>query len=207
MKTAIISYGLGNLASVYKALDSLGANPFIVESPAGLREADRIVLPGVGAFSDGMKCLSDKGWIEGINETVVIEKKPLLGICLGMQMLATVGNEGGVHEGLSLIPGEVKHLTKLGCGLRVPHVGWNDVNYKEGSPLFMHIPQKSDFYFVHSFAFVPDNVDHVLAATSYDIDITAVVGHKCIMGCQFHPEKSSKAGLQLLRNFLELSPC
>jgi glutamine amidotransferase len=124
-----------------------------------------------------------------------------------MQMLATEGYEGGACEGLNLIPGTVKNLVEMGCHLRVPHVGWNDVSYKESAEIFTRIPQKTDFYFVHSFAFVTDNPDHVLATTSYDIDITAVVGHNHIMGCQFHPEKSSKAGLQLLRNFVELSPC
>ena len=207
MNVASIKYGLGNLASVYKALDTLEGGPHIDDIPEPLAGADRIILPGVGAFADGMKYLTAQGWQEAITRSVMEEKKPLLGICLGMQMLATTGYEGGITAGLGLIPGEVKHLSELGCTLRVPHVGWNDVDYQSGSVLFAGIQPKTDFYFVHSFAFVAHNPADVIARTHYGMDVTAAIGCGHVMGCQFHPEKSSKAGLQLIRNFLRLLPC
>lgn len=207
MKIAIINYGMGNLASVFRAFEVLGAQPFIAHEPEALRNADKVVLPGVGAFKDGMQSLVSNGWDVSIRQAVNDEKKPFLGICLGMQMLATTGNEGGECPGLGLIPGRVTHLGALGCEMRVPHVGWNEVSYKEGEPLFRYIPQNSDFYFVHSFAFVADSANHVAATTSYGIDVTAVIASGHIMGCQFHPEKSSKAGRQLLKNFLEYKVC
>jgi glutamine amidotransferase len=124
-----------------------------------------------------------------------------------MQMLASFGLEGGETKGLGYIPGTVKRLDEIGCKFRIPHVGWNDISYLKADPLFDGIQNFSDFYFVHSFAFVSENKDHVIATTSYDCNLTAVVQKGNIFGCQFHPEKSSKAGRQLLRNFLNYAPC
>lgn len=206
MKVAIINYGMGNLASVRRAFEDLGSAPFITNDSSSLYEADRVVLPGVGAFGEGMKCLQDGGWVEAITD-IAKKRKPLLGICLGMQMLASIGHEGGSTEGLGLIPGTISNLELLGCKLRVPHIGWNEINLHESDSILTGIPEKSDFYFVHSFAFVPDSSSHLIATAEYGVDVAAIVRNKNIIGCQFHPEKSSKAGKQLLKNFLEMQTC
>lgn len=207
MKVAIINYGVGNLASVARAFEDIGADVFVANHPSALYDANRIVLPGVGSFAVGMECLVSAGWPAVLDEVVVEQGKPLLGICLGMQMLASFGLEGGETKGLGYIPGTVKRLDEIGCKFRIPHVGWNDISYLKADPLFDGIQNFSDFYFVHSFAFVSENKDHVIATTSYDCNLTAVVQKGNIFGCQFHPEKSSKVGRQLIRNFLNYAPC
>ena len=207
MKVAIINYGMGNLGSVRRAFEDIGAEAVIANHPASLYEANRIVLPGVGAFTEGMKQLHQGGWVSALHDVVTLQHKPLLGICLGMQMLATYGHEGGFSEGLGFIPGHIEKLDNLGCQLRIPHVGWNAVKYNVNDMIFDKIPDTSDFYFVHSYAFVPQSSKDVIATVSYDLDIPAVVRKDHVLGCQFHPEKSSKAGRQLLRNFMGYSAC
>lgn len=207
MKVAIINYGLGNLSSVRRAFEDLGVDTVIAQHPEALYEATNIVLPGVGAFADGMAYLHKGGWASVLQELVLEQQRPLLGICLGMQMLATSGFEGGETAGLGFIPGQIKKLDSLGCTQRIPHMGWNEVVYQRPDPVFEKIPNASDFYFVHSYAFVADNVEHVIATVPYGLDVTAVVRKQHILGCQFHPEKSSKAGRQLLKNFLNFPAC
>ncbi len=207
MKVAIINYGMGNMSSVRRSFDVIGAETIIAEHPSELYKADRIVLPGVGAFTEGMFRLHDGGWVTALHNLVVIQGKPLLGICLGMQMLATRGNEGSDTSGLNLIPGNVQRLDMMGCKLRIPHVGWNEVQYKFDDVLFAKIPDASDFYFVHSYAFIPEVPQHVVATVPYGFDIAAAVRKDNIFGCQFHPEKSSKAGRQLLKNFMSYLSC
>lgn len=207
MKVAIINFGMGNLGSVRRAFEDLGVEPVLANHPSSLFDANRIVLPGVGAFGEGMAHLRRGGWGDALNEVVVAQGRPLLGICLGMQMLATTGHEGGETQGLGMIPGRVQRLDELGCGLRIPHVGWNEVRYRTDDALFCGIPDASDFYFVHSYAFVPQASEDLIATVPYGIDIAAVVRRGHVFGCQFHPEKSSKAGRQLLRNFLSYLPC
>lgn len=207
MKVAIINYGMGNLASVRRAFEDIGAESFIAQHPDALYDAARIVLPGVGAFSEGMDRLRQGGWIDVINEVVSRQGNRLLGICLGMQMLASEGEEGGLSKGLDLIRGRVTRLDKIGCNFRIPHVGWNEVVYRQSDPLFSRIPDGSDFYFVHSYVLVPENPQCLLATASYGVAVPAVVRNGQVLGCQFHPEKSSKAGRQLLRNFLDHAPC
>jgi len=204
MKIAIINYGMGNLASVHKAFQDIGSNPYIADHPDDLQESDRIVLPGVGAFSEGMQRLIEHNWVDAFHKAVS-QGKPILGICLGMQMLASVGEEGGDNAGLGIIPGKVRRLDTIGCSFRIPHVGWNEVNYTEENSLFNEIPDHSDFYFVHSFAYQLENKKHLVATVSYDVDFPVVIKKENVIGCQFHPEKSSKAGRKLLKNFLELS--
>lgn len=206
MKVAIINYGMGNLASVKRAIEDIGADPFIAEHPGFLYDAHKIILPGVGAFSEGMERLRSHGWEKAIQDAVQTGKT-FLGICLGMQMLASRGEEGGETKGLNLIPGSVIRLDKVGCSLRIPHVGWNEVIYNKESEIFSKIPNSSDFYFVHSFVFQMETNNNLLAVSPYDIDVTAVIQKDNVIGCQFHPEKSSKAGRQLLRNFLEIKSC
>jgi glutamine amidotransferase len=207
MKVAIINYGMGNLNSVRRAFEEIGAEVIIANHPSHLYEADRIVLPGVGAFSDGMMHLSQGAWIPALRDTVILRNKPLLGICLGMQMLASVGYEGDEAGGLGFIPGEVKRIDLLGCDQRIPHMGWNEVRYKSNDPIFANISENSDFYFVHSYAFVPSNSENLIALVDYGCQFTAVVRHKNVLGCQFHPEKSSKVGREFLKNFMSYSAC
>jgi glutamine amidotransferase len=206
MKVAIVNCGMGNLGSVRRALEDLGASATVAEHPAALYEAHRIVLPGVGAFREGMARLREGGWVDALQH-LVQQGRPLLGICLGMQMLATEGDEGGSTDGLALVPGRVRRLDALGCTLRVPHVGWNAIELHSAGVLFEHIPPRSDFYFVHSFALEAARPADVLATTDYGLRVTAAVRSGNVFGTQFHPEKSSKAGRQLLRNFLNYLPC
>jgi imidazole glycerol-phosphate synthase subunit HisH len=203
MKVAVIDYGLGNLGSVRRAIAELGAEPVLADKPEQLAAADRVILPGVGSFADGMALLTDRGWIGALRET----EKPVLGICLGMQLLASRGTEGGDTEGLNLIPGKVVGLETLGCDLRIPHVGWNALTVSSCTQMLRGIPSGTDFYFVHSFVFQPRDVSDVVATTSYGVPVTAVVGRGNVMGTQFHPEKSSKAGFRVLRNFLDAGAC
>jgi glutamine amidotransferase len=209
MNVAIIDYSMGNLGSVNRAFSSLGAQVYVAEYPDQLRAADRIVLPGVGSFADGMSYLYTGGWVEAIQYEVFEMNKPLLGICLGMQLLASTGTEGGVLPGLDLISGQIVRLDKLGCGLRIPHVGWNAITLSlpSNAVLLAGIPNGTDFYFVHSYAFRPFCEDYVLAYTDYDMPVVSVVAKNHIFGTQFHPEKSSRAGFRLLRNFLNFKSC
>lgn len=206
MRIGIVNYGMGNLASVYRALEAIGYEPFIADFPADLHNASRFILPGVGAFAEGMDRLAAGGWIEEITR-LVGAGRPLLGICLGMQFLADRGGEGGEREGLKLVPGEIRHLKDLGCAERIPHVGWNNIARTRDDPLLEGIDSGTDFYFVHSYAFVPTGPDSLLASVDYGGDVAAVVRRGNVWGTQFHPEKSSKAGLRLLRNFVERSGC
>ena len=151
-----------------------------------------------------MQELSSKGWVEALKTHAKIKKRPILGICLGMQLFADLGFEGQETKGLSLIPGKVKHLNDIGCQGKVPHIGWNDVKVKKQSDLFNGISSGNDFYFVHSYAFVPVNEDNVLSTVFYEKEIVASIMSQNIYGTQFHPEKSSFAGQKLLKNFLEL---
>lgn len=208
MKVGVIDYGLGNLGSVRKAFAAIGAEAVIVAHPEQLSGVARLVLPGVGSFADGMARLRAKGWPEALRRQVLEAGTPLLGICLGMQLLATEGCEGGTTVGLDLIPGCVRRLDHLGCPLRIPHAGWNDLTFPSGGTVpFIGIPAGTDFYFVHSYALVPDRKEQIVAHTDYGIPVVAAVRAGAAWGTQFHPEKSSRAGLQLLSNFLDPGPC
>lgn len=210
MKVAIIDYGMGNLGSVRRALDELGASSVIVSKPEEARNADKLILPGVGGFAEGMSSLRESGWKDAIQEQVLNNGKMLLGICLGMQLLATHGEEGlsdGHSEGLGLIPGEVIRLDKAGSGLRIPHVGWNSIEVSPGARLFDGIPPGTDFYFVHSYVVQPDCAADVMATCDYGTRFAASIGNGAVVGTQFHPEKSSRAGFQVLQNFLEMTAC
>lgn len=207
MKIGIVNYGMGNLASVYRAVETIGYDPFIANYPEELRGAARFVLPGVGAFGEGMDRLDGGGWTEEITRLVRDEGRPLLGICLGMQFLAERGSEGGERAGLGFIGGDIVHLSSLGCAERVPHVGWNEVHILRPDPLFEKIPEATDYYFVHSFAFRVADPDDLLGVADYGGPVSAIVRKDNVWGTQFHPEKSSKAGLQLLRNFIECGGC
>ncbi len=215
MRVGVIDYGASNLGSVIGALRELQTTPILISKPKDMQSIDKFILPGVGNFSDCAKSLNDSGWIEELQNQVLIKSKPLLGICLGMQLLATSSTEGitenaaEVVNGLNFIPGRVESLRSLGCSLCIPHVGWNNVRTSNNSSndLFYDIPNDTDFYFVHSYAFVPDDPMHQIATTLYDLPITAAISSGHIWGVQFHPEKSSRAGFKLLRNFIENLSC
>lgn len=203
MSTIIIDYGMCNLGSVRRAFEECGANVEVSSDPRDLANADRIVLPGVGAFGKGMSNLKEAGWISAIRDAVVEKRTPMLGICLGMQLLADRGYEGGEFEGLGLISGEVRRLEARGQE-RIPHVGWNELHQKKHSPLFDDLKDKLDFYFVHSFHFFPKSSVDVLGVTPYCGSFVSAVGREHIFGVQFHPEKSQRPGFQLIRNFLRV---
>lgn len=215
MRVGVIDYGVGNLGSVLRALEELRAAPVLVAQASEMRGMDRLILPGVGNFSDCARLLNEGGWTQPLKDEVLQGDKPLLGVCVGMQLLASRSMEGadaGHPEGtpgLDLIPGRVEHLRTLGCGLRVPHVGWNEVLVGAAvrGGLFDGIADGTDFYFVHSYAFVAENPADVLALTDYGVPVTAAVRRGHVWGTQFHPEKSSRAGFRLLRNFIEGRAC
>ena len=214
MKVGVIDYGVGNLGSVMRALEELRVTQTLVTRPVDMRAMDCLILPGVGNFSDCARLLNHGSWPEALRDEVQVSGKPLLGVCVGMQLLASSSAEGmdtSAPEdtlGLGLIPGRVEHLRTLGCGLRVPHVGWNAVSPATShGGLFDGIPEGTDFYFVHSYAFVAEDPADVLATTDYDIPVVAAVRRGNVWGTQFHPEKSSRAGFRLLRNFIEGGPC
>lgn len=211
MKVAVIDYGVGNLGSVIRAFKELRSDPILVNRPVDLHSADCLVLPGVGNFSECMELLDKNGWTVAIREEALGFGKPFLGICLGMQLLAEWGEEGTNSpqgtRGLGLVSGRVRSLRSLGCKSMVPHMGWNSIRILSKSALFEGIPSGTDFYFVHSFGFEPIDKATVLATTVHDIEVVVAVESKNVCGTQFHPEKSSKAGFKVLRNFLENFKC
>lgn len=212
MRVGVIDYGVGNLGSVLRALEALRVTPLLINRAIDMRSTDCLILPGVGNFADCARRLEAREWISALRDEVLGYRRPLMGVCVGMQLLADSSSEGGSDgqqtPGLGLIPGHVKHLRALGCMLRVPHVGWNSISCtRRDDPLFSGIPDGTDFYFVHSYAFKPLESCDVLATTEYGIPITAAVRRGHIWGTQFHPEKSSRAGFRLLKNFIEGSQC
>ena len=212
MKVGVIDYGVGNLGSVVRALEVLRVTPLLVNRAADMHAADCLILPGVGNFADCVRMLEAGQWITALKEEVVGFKKPLLGVCVGMQLLADSSTEGAVNGepvmGLGFVPGQVQHLAVMGCPFRVPHVGWNAVNSAQAQDhLFHEIPPETDFYFVHSYAFEAKNVADVIATTQHGITVTAAVRRGHVWGTQFHPEKSSKAGFKVLKNFIEGPSC
>jgi glutamine amidotransferase len=202
----IIDYGMGNLLSVQHALNFLGAEAEVCTHPRQLSDIKRIVLPGVGAFGDCIRNLRQKGFIQPLNDMVIRDGMPILGICLGMQVMARRSFEGGEHEGLGWIDGDVIRIQPEDASLRVPHIGWNEVHYRKDSPLFDRLPTSCDFYFVHSYFIHCDDQGVVDATCQYGLNITAAVRKNNIFATQFHPEKSQDYGLRILENFLNWKP-
>ena len=208
--TALIDYGSGNLASAAKALAKAadGKSQIVTTAdPLVVKDAERIVLPGVGAFADCMKGLSGvPGMVEALREKVLKEGAPFLGICVGMQLLATVGVEFGRHAGLGWIAGEVVKIAPSDPELKIPHMGWNELKVLTRHPLLKGIENGAHAYFVHSFELKPALPEDLIATTDYGGPLTAMVGNENIAGTQFHPEKSQATGLKLLENFLGWRP-
>ena len=204
IKIAIIDYEMGNLRSVANAFDAIGYGASIVQNPNDLSQFSHIVLPGVGAFGDGMKNLRSSGWIDVLEREIIEKRKPFLGICLGMQLLATMGTEHGLYEGLNWISGTVKKIESNDPQIRVPHVGWNDVLFLKKSGLYKDLENSQAFYFVHSYVFdVKDKSSVVSGLTSHGIEFISSIEKDNIYATQFHPEKSQKIGLKVLENFIK----
>ncbi len=198
----ILNYGMGNLRSVANALSFLGLDFFVVSKAEEIRRADKLVLPGVGAFGAGMKNLGDFGFLPVLQDEVLAKKKPILGICLGMQLFAERGFEDGEHPGLGWIPGAVRRIEPKDRALKVPHMGWNEARIQKDSLLFQGIAPNSNFYFVHSY-YLDCPPKYISSTCDYGLEFTASVEWRNMYGTQFHPEKSQDAGLTLLRNFAQ----
>lgn len=206
-KVLIIDAGLGNIGSIIAAFTRQNCTFQNLKYPPSKDENEftHVVLPGVGAFEAGIKALIARNWDSWIQENYCILNRPILGICLGMQLLATEGQEGAKKDetikGLNLIPGKVNRLTQT-KGLLLPHVGWNSVDWNKDHKVCKGIPKNGDFYFVHSYCFEPRNPNHIIASSSYGKSFASVVGIEKCIGVQFHPEKSQRLGKKLLTNFL-----
>lgn len=195
----VVDYGMGNLRSVSKALETLGFQTLVSGNPAELSRCRGIVLPGVGAFRDCMENLSRQGLLPFLSDALH-DGRPFLGICLGQQLLFTESEEFGRHKGIGFFPGRVVRFAS-GTGLKIPHMGWNRVEFANEHPMLRGIPSGSYFYFVHSYYVVPDDPGVVACRTSYGVEFASGVGHGNLLAVQFHPEKSQVAGLALLSNF------
>ena len=202
MKIAIIDYGMGNLHSAAKALEKVGAQVTVTRDPELVRQADKVILPGVGAFGDCMKNLNERGLAPVIHE-VIAAGKPFLGICVGLQMLFEGSEEDPGVAGLGIFKGMVRKIAAP--GLKIPHMGWNNLEYRTSSSLFQGLPPAAYVYFVHSFHAVPTDESCITAVTDYGGQVTAAVGRGLVQAVQFHPEKSSSVGLKILANFKEMS--
>lgn len=202
MRIAIVDYGMGNLHSVGKAVERLGYEGFVTGDEAQILAADGVILPGVGAFGDAMEHLRATG-LDRVVRTVAASGTPLLGICLGMQLLFAESEEYGRNEGLGLLPGKAVRFAGTE-GYKVPHMGWNRLAFRQPeSPLLQGL-EEGHVYFVHSFHVLPEQPEDLLAVTDYGHPVTAIVGRANVLGMQFHPEKSGALGMALLRNFLAL---
>lgn len=203
MKVAIINYKMGNTRSISNAIEYLGYSVNIIDNPLELKMFNSYILPGVGAYGEAMNNLKSQGWVEAMYEEIIIKRKPLLGICLGMQLLSSVGTESGNHKGLDWIKGITKSLDSQNQNLRIPHIGWNDVEFNSMNGLYKGLNTTKTFYFVHSYYFQPYNKQAISGMCNYGINFPASIEYNNIFGTQYHPEKSHKVGLAVLLNFLK----
>lgn len=206
-KVGIIDLNIGNVGSLINTIKNLNFECEIIQNPESIKKFKKLIIPGVGAYDVGMSNIIKKNWLKPIMNYVNLLENSLLGICLGMQLFSTFGHENNKKtSGLNLINGEVEDLYKKGCKLQLPHMGWNEVNFlKNKEPLFEGVPNNSDFYFVHKFAFFSTNKANIIGTTNYDINFASVLKKNNIFGVQFHPEKSSFQGKKILYNFLNLN--
>jgi len=201
LKLVVVDYGAGNLRSVAIALARLGLDPVVASEPEAVRSADALVLPGVGAAADTMNNLARRGLVDPIREYIA-GGRPFLGVCMGLQVLFEVSEEGGEHPCLGILPGRVRRLPD---GLKVPHMGWNRLRQRCPHPIFDGIPDGAFFYFVHSYYAQPEDPSVVVGETDYGVTFPAVVAEDNIVATQFHPEKSAESGLLLYENFLRMA--
>lgn len=200
---AIIDYQMGNLRSVQKGFERMGHEAVITDDPAALARAERVVLPGVGAFRDAMVELKRRQFVKPIREEAAAGK-PILGVCLGLQLFFDVSYEDGEHEGLGLIPGKVIRFDSA-SGLKIPHMGWNQIAIRRRPPILEGIEDGTFFYFVHSYFAVPENPEHIAATSDYPHPFCSIAWNDNLYATQFHPEKSQRDGLRLLDNFARLT--
>ena len=199
-KVCVLDYGSGNVASVYNLIDRLGYDINVSNKTTDIKESSHIILPGVGAFGESIKKIKSTISMDLLQDAVLVKKKPFLGICVGMQILAEKGLEFGEHDGLGWIEGTVEKLrAKV-----LPHVGWNNIEMKKDSPIFKNIKNGSDFYFVNSYAFKVKDNSSIIAETTYENKFCSAVQKENILGVQFHPEKSQKVGQLIIDNFLKI---
>lgn len=201
---AIIDCGVGNHTSVYNALSLLKVPVEITSDPDTIASSTHLIFPGVGSFVEGMEGLQGRGLIGLIKEEVMMKKKRILGICLGMQLFASEGFEHGHYEGLGFISGKVMKIDTSVSGLRLPHIGWNDVRTTGDHAITKGFDHPPIFYFVHSYHFIPDDPSVIAGVCDYGVDVTALIESANIFGAQFHPEKSHDDGMQIFKNFLEM---
>ena len=211
MKIAIIDYETGNLKSVSKALELASNNVLkksnieIINSAKNLNNFDKVVLPGQGSFKQCFQSLNSiHGILDGLTDFVTVQKKPILGICVGMQLFASFGDEDGGSNGLGWIEGKVKKISLKDLSLKLPHMGWNNIQISSNSKLLNGINNDSHFYFVHSYSFDVDEKKYISATTNYSIEIVSVIEKENIFGTQFHPEKSQANGIKILENFIKI---
>jgi glutamine amidotransferase len=204
MSIAILDYGMANLRSVQKAIEEVGCDAQIISTTSQIEQADRLILPGVGAFQDAVATIRQKGFAEPILRHIEKEK-PFLGICLGLQMLFDVGYEDGEHQGLGVVHGKcVRFEVDKTQGLKVPHMGWNQLAFRQPSPLLRGLPEGCSVYFVHSYHVVPDDPSVIATTTDYGGPFVSSIWRGNLMATQFHPEKSQKVGLKMLENFAKM---
>ena len=203
IKVCILDYGSGNVKSVFNLLSSLIDDVVVSNEPIMIANASHIILPGVGAFGSAMRKIKETLPLDTLEQEILTKKKPFLGICVGMQVMASIGVEFGEHSGLGWIEGRVDKMEIK--GLPLPHVGWNNVISKKESPLLEGLGNDPDFYFVHSYAFNVKNPESQLASTIYGEEFCSVIQHENLFGVQFHPEKSQRTGIKLMKNFLSIS--
>ena len=199
---AIIDYGAGNLQSVKKAFDFIGAESVITDNPEIINSCDRILLPGVGSFGDAMDSMHKSGLVETVKQNA-LSGKPFFGICLGLQLLFEESEESPGVKGLGIFKGKIKKFSS-DMGLKIPHIGWNSLEIKQKDTLFKNVPENSYVYFVHSYYLHAEDEEDVATVTNYGIDFHSAVGKNNIFATQFHPEKSGDVGLQILRNFASM---
>ncbi len=199
---AIIDYGAGNLQSVKKALDFIGAENIITDDPQVIMSADKVLLPGVGSFGDAMNSMREKNLVETVKQ-YALSGKPFLGICLGLQLLFEESEESPGVKGLGIFKGKIKKFSS-DMGLKIPHIGWNSLEIKQKDGIFKNIPENSYVYFVHSYYLHAEDENDIATVTNYGIDFHSAVGKNNIFATQFHPEKSGDVGLQILRNFASM---
>ncbi len=201
-KIVIVDYSCGNIDSVNSAITYHGFKGVVTRDPKIINNADKIILPGQGSFKIGVNNLKKYSLFDLIISKALNDNTPILGICLGMQVLATMGFENGKENGLNLIPGNIEKMKET--KLKLPHIGWNEIEISKESPILKDIKNQTDFYFVHSYKFVCEDNDDILTTTKYEDTFVSSVCKKNIFGVQFHPEKSLTAGLQLIKNFIDI---
>ena len=202
IKVAIINYGIGNIRSLYNSLKKIEIEAEIITDPETIYKFNKVFLPGVGSYKDAIEKIKKIGWDKAIKNFLSNQNKSLFGICVGMQILSTYGYEHGISNGLDIIKGEILRMDEHGCGLKLPHIGWNNIKVLNKNLLTENLNNEDNFYFVNSYSFKAVNSNELIATTSYGIEFPSIINKQNVFGTQFHPEKSSKAGIQILKNFI-----